>query len=108
MVFKISTKSHLVTILLILHLLIGLPSVLEFYLYAINETNSIGSFGSSCVILIIVELILIIKCGDGYFNNSTPFIIKFFLIIIILILLIFPLFWFKILKKGEKNNKLLK
>ena len=104
MVIPMTPKNPVVISLMIIHLVVGMPAVLEYYMYAIGVRESIGYFGSACIMLLIAELCLILKCGDGYFDNPTPKPVKIFLLVTILALLIFPFIWFVILKKGEKEN----
>jgi len=101
MVLKISTKNPLVVVLLGLHLLIGVPATMDFYLFAINEKESIGAFGSSCIILDIVELMLIIHCGEGYFDAPTPIHIKYSVLSLIAVLTIFPILYFRYNNKSH-------
>ena len=105
MVLKMAPTNPIVVSLLFLHLVVAMPAVLEYYMYAVGDRDSIGAFGSACIMLIVSELALTLRCGKGYFDIPTPIHVKISVFIVAAILLIFPVIWFGILKKGEKETK---
>ena len=108
MVLKMTPNNPIVVFLLLIHLIVAMPAVLEYYMYAVGDRDSIGAFGSVCLMLIVSELALTLRNEKDYFDKPTPLHVKLIVSLIISLTLLFPLVWFVILKKGEKenNNKL--
>ena len=103
MVLKMTPSNPIVIFLLGMHLIFAMPAVLEYYMYAIGDRDSIGAFGSVCLMLIVSELALTLRCGKDYFDKPTPIQVKLTLLLIIAFVVIFPFVWFVILKKGQNS-----
>lgn len=95
MVFKMTPKNPFVITYLIMHIVVAAPSVMEWYMYAIGERNTIGAFGSACILLAFTEISLVIKQGHDYFTAPIPIKVAIANITLLLSVgVIFPLVWF--------------
>ncbi|OHS99411.1 Phosphatidylserine synthase 2 [Tritrichomonas foetus] len=104
MVLKMTTKNELLIIFMLLHAFIGAPSIFDMYLYAINATNTIGSYAASHILLIMSEFLLVVKSSEGYFTEPTPGWVKITVLAIFAGVFGFPVVWFGIMKKGQKDK----
>ena len=105
MILQLPLQSTWIMIMLALHITLAEPAMCEGYMYATGKRNTIGNAGCCLVLAIAVEDILIARCSEGYFTAKTPTHVAvlsglFFLVTLV----IFPLVWFKILKKGKSEK----
>lgn len=105
LVLPMSPDNTIVISHMFFHLIVSVPSVYEFYLFTIGEKETIGSFGFLCSLLPLVELIFIIHCGKGFFENPIPLETKILFFIIVGFVVGFPIIWFPFLKKRFIKEK---
>jgi hypothetical protein len=105
MVLKLAPTNGFVVVSLFLHGFHGLPAMLEGYQYAIGESETIGNFALTFIVLILSETWFCYRFRDGYFEAPIPGYTKVIAVVtVLLVVVVFPGVWFGLLKRGKSKQ----
>jgi hypothetical protein len=105
MVLKLAPTNGFVVMYLVLHAFHGLPAMLEGYQYAIGESETIGNFGITFILLVLSETWLCYKFREEYFAAPVPGYLKLVVPVTVLaVFVVFPLVWFGLMKRGKSKQ----
>jgi phosphatidylserine synthase 2 len=105
MVLKLKPTNAFVVMYLFLHAFHALPSIMETYQYAIGQSDTIGNFTVTFIMLVLTETFVIFRCRDGYFTEPIPLHVKITVpALTVIVLFLFPAVWFGLLKKGKSRQ----